>query len=328
MHTTQTENQELMRKNISEGSIKITVVLCTYNRCDILAGALQSISASSLPDSVRWEVLIVDNNSTDHTREVAQGFCNRYPKLFRYLFEPRQGKSYALNSGIQEARGEVLAFMDDDVIVESTWLRNLTADLCSGQWVGAAGRILPQWPCIPPSWLPVKEWYGMAPLVMFDLGPEAGPLTEAPFGTNMAFHRKMFEKYGDFRTDLGPRPNSEIRNEDTEFAGRLMSAGERLKYEPQAVVYHLVPPKRLQKSYFLTWWYDKGRANIQQDGMAKDAKWLLSGVPLHLFRKLAAGTVRWIVTLKPSQRFARRLTMSLLAGMIVESYRQLRTAKK
>ena len=88
--------------------------------------------------------------------------------------------------------------------VESTWLQNLTADLCSGEWAGAGGRILPQWPCAPPSWLPEKEWYGMAPLVMFDLGLEAGPLTDPPFGTNMAFHRRMFEKYGIFRTDLGP----------------------------------------------------------------------------------------------------------------------------
>jgi len=304
--------------------MKITVILCTYNRCESLAKALGSVAASTLPESVDWEVLVVDNNSPDRTRDVVEDFCRRYPGRFRYLFEPHQGKSYALNAGIREARGDVLAFMDDDVTVDSTWLRNLTAGLVSGEWAGAGGRILPQWPYEPPSWLPEKEWYGMAPLVMFDLGLEAGPLTDPPFGTNMAFHRRMFEKYGTFRTDLGPRPNSEIRNEDTEFGSRLLAAGERIKYEPDAVVHHEVPQKRLQREFFLTWWFDKGRADIRGVGVGGDGKWFVSGIPLYLFRRLAVGTLRWMVTLDPSRRFSSRLAVWLLAGMIVESYRQSR----
>ena len=210
--------------------MNVTVILCTYNRCQSLGKALSSVAASTLPESIEWEVLVVDNNSRDQTRDVVEDFCVRYPGRFRYLLEPHQGKSYALNTGIREARGDVLAFVDDDVTVESTWLQNLTAALCSGEWAGAGGRILPQWPCAPPSWLPEKEWYGMAPLVMFDRGPEAGPLTDPPFGTNMAFHRRVFEKYGTFRTDLGPGLNGKIRNnEDTEFGRRLLAAGERLK---------------------------------------------------------------------------------------------------
>jgi glycosyltransferase involved in cell wall biosynthesis len=303
---------------------KITVILCTYNRCQSLAKALDSIAKSIVPESTEWEVLVVDNNSDDQTREVAQDFCRRYPNRFRYLFEPRQGKSYALNSGIQEARGDVLAFMDDDVTVESTWLRNLTAGLCSGEWAGAGGRILPQWTCAPPSWFPEKDWFGMAPLAMFDLGLEPGPLTDPPFGTNMAFHRRMFEKYGVFRTDLGPRSDNEIRSEDTEFGGRLLAAGERLKYEPAAVVHHSVPPKRLQRQYFLTWWFDKGRADIREAGVSAETTWFVCGVPLHLLRKLAAGTLRWMVTIEPSRRFAYKLTVWMLAGKTLESYRQSR----
>ncbi len=212
--------------------------------------------------------------------------------------------------------------MDDDVTVEDTWLWNLTASLCSGDCVGAGGRILPQWPCTPPSWLPVKEWYGMAPLVMFDLSLEAGPLTVPPFGTNMAFHRGVFEKYGVFRTDLGPQPNSQIRNEDTEFGSRLLVAGERLRYEPTAVVHHSVPQERLQKKYFLTWWYNKGRANIRETGGAAETKWSVSGIPLSLLRRLAVGTLRWIVTFNPSRRFTYRLTVWFFAGKTIESYRQ------
>ena len=312
--------------------MNISVILCTYNRCQTLEKALASVAASTPPESIQWEVLVVDNNSPDGTRDVAESFCHRYPGRFRYLFELHQGKSYALNTGIREARGDVLAFMDDDVTVESSWLQNLTADLYSGDWAGAGGRILPRWPCAPPSWLPEKEWYGMAPLVMFDRGTKAGPLTDPPFGTNMAFHRRVFEKYGTFRTDLGPGLNGKIRNnEDTEFGRRLLEAGERLRYEPTAVVHHSVPPNRLRKDYFLTWWFNKGRSDIRVNGLAADTKWFVSGIPLYLFRRLAVGTLRWMVTRDPSRRFSRRLAVWLLAGTMVESYhrsREVRTKRE
>jgi glycosyltransferase involved in cell wall biosynthesis len=76
-----------------------------------------------MPESVDWQVLIVDNNSKDQTREVAETFCQRDPSHFRYIFEPQQGKSFALNRGIREASGEILAFIDDDITVEPTFLR-------------------------------------------------------------------------------------------------------------------------------------------------------------------------------------------------------------
>ena len=304
--------------------MNVTVILCTYNRCQSLAKALDSVVAQTFSDPTEWEVLVVDNNSRDETREVVDDFCRRYPGRFRYLFEPRQGKSYALNTAIAEARGDVFAFMDDDVIVDPTWLQNLTAGVRGGEWVGAGGRILPQWNCVPPSWLPQKEWFGMAPLVMFDLGQETLSLSDAPFGTNMAFHRSMFEKYGTFRIDLGPRPNSEIRDEDTEFGRRLLAAGERIKYEPAAVVHHEVPQKRLKREFFLKWWFDKGRTAVREAGVAADGEWSISGIPLYLFRRVAVGTLRWIVTFNPSRRFSRKLAVWLAAGMMVESYRQSR----
>ena len=110
--------------------------------------------------------------------------------------------SHARNAGIRESRGEVGAFMDDDVIVDPERLGNLVSAFLSGEWAGAGGRILPVWTSSPPSWVPVKEPYGLAPLAMFDLGSKGGLLSEPPFGTNMAFKRKVFEQYGGFRTDL------------------------------------------------------------------------------------------------------------------------------
>lgn len=168
-----------------------------------------------------------------------------------------------------------------------------------------------------------KDGTGRAPLGIFDLGLEARPLTDAPFGSNMAFHRRVFEKYGSFRTDLGPGLNNKVRNnEDTELGRRLLAAGERFKYVPAAVVYHQVQQNSLQRDYFLTWWFNKGRADIRETGVSADAKWSARGIPLHLFRTLAVATLRWMITLKPSERFSYRLTVWLVAGTIVESYRQ------
>jgi glycosyltransferase involved in cell wall biosynthesis len=304
--------------------VKITVILCTFNRSESLARALESVAVSRLPDSVDWEVLVVDNNSQDQTRDVTENFCREYPGRFRYLFEAKPGKSNALNTAIREAQGDVLSFMDDDVIVEATWLQSLTASLRNGNWSGAGGRIIPRWNCSPPSWLPHRDRYALAPLAMFDPGTEAGALNEPPFGTNMAFLRKMFEEYGGFRTDLGPRPGSEIRNEDTEFGQRLLNAGEQLRYEPSAVVYHSVTPNRLTKKYFQTWWFDKARADFREFGVPRQTNWFVLGIPLCFFRRLAVWTLRWMVTLDPSLRFERKLKVWGRLGEIAESYRQSR----
>src|SRR5579864_7055808 len=116
--------------------MNITVILCTFNRCRSLEQTLGSIAHSVVPDSIEWEVLVVDNNSNDQTRDVVKGFSDQHPGRFRYIFESTPGKSHALNAGIRESRSEVLAFVDDDVTVESTWLYNLTAVLKDDTWAG------------------------------------------------------------------------------------------------------------------------------------------------------------------------------------------------
>ena len=306
--------------------MNVTVILCTYNRSKSLSKALASVAASTLPAPAEWEVLVIDNNSTDETRRVIEDYCRKDSRHFRYLFEAKQGKSHALELGIREAQGDILAFMDDDVTVEPTWLQNLTAGLDGGAWVGAGGRILPEQTFSPPRWLPLHDRYGLAPLALFDLGPRAGALTEPPFGTNMAFRKTVFNKYGGFRTDLGPRPGSEIRNEDTEFGHRVLDAGEQLRYEPSAVVYHSVPDNRVQQKYFLKWWFDKARADVRQGAISLKTRWSVAGVPLYLFRRLVVWTVRWLVVLDPARRFSNKIKAWTVAGHILECYKSARGA--
>lgn len=296
----------------------ISVILCTYNRATSLAQALDSLAKSVLPGTVEWEVLVIDNNSRDRTHEVVDDFCARYPGRFRYLFEPQQGKSFALNAGIRATHADILAFVDDDVTVEPSWLHNLTSVLHGGEWAGSGGRILPVPGFLPPRWLALRgpRNLGVALCAQFDLGTTPGELRDAPFGTNMAFRREVFDKFGDFRGDLGPSSN-ETRNEDTEFGRRLMAAGERLYYAPSAIVYHEIHPDRLRKQFFLKWSFDHGRGAIREHGTIPETADIL-----HLLGRSLRTALASVLSLDPQRRFYRRCMLWRNVGFLVEMYRQ------
>ena len=306
--------------------MNISVILCTFNRCRLLQAALESAVASRMPPGTGWEVLVVDNNSKDQTREVVEDFSRRYPGRFRYLFEGRPGKSYALNTGIAAAKGDVLAFMDDDVTVDPEWLQSLVEPLRGGKLAGTGGRVVPRWTTDPPAWLASAGWTISGPLVSFDLGDQGGTLEESPVGTNMAFPRRAFEQYGGFRVDLGPSPHNEIRNEDSEFARRLLRAGERLCYVPAAVVYHPVTEDRLTKRYFLAWWFDKGRSEIRESGIPPGAGWMIRGIPLGMVRKFVRWAIQWSITINPQRRFECKLKAWFNAGAITECHSSFRSS--
>ena len=236
--------------------------------------------------------------------------------------------------GIKEARGEILAFVDDDVSVEpdlgcKTLIAPLTGD---GPWVGTGGRIRPDWSASPPAWLPLDGPYNLGGmLALFDQGDKPVDLDKPPFGTNMAFRRYVIRKVRSaFRTDFGPCPGSEIRNEDTEFGCRIMASGERLQYVPSAVVYHLVPENRLKKGYFLAFWFDHGRATVREDvGKKPDVLGIrrsyLSVVKTGAM--LGVRPLQWTLALKPQLRFYRKGWVWMTAGQFLEYCRQSVNAK-
>jgi glucosyl-dolichyl phosphate glucuronosyltransferase len=299
---------------------RISVVLCTYNRCRSLSTALESAAALTCPSSSQLEIIVVDNNSRDKTREVIESFCRKYPDRFRYVFESRQGLANARNAGIREARGEIIVFMDDDVTVDPGWVETLTARLHTGEWAGAGGRVAPERAFSPPAWLCLKSLGGV--LALFDVGDQPGQLHQPPYGANMAFRKEMFEKHGGFRSDLGRIGNHLLSGEDTEFGRRLLDAGERLWYEPSAVVYHAMQEDRLKKEYFLTWWFAYGRTLVRQDGKRPH----ILGIPRGYFSmarlgtRLAGNTVRWMVTVKPQKRFFSKVIVWMTVGQIAEGF--------
>jgi GT2 family glycosyltransferase len=309
------------------GPTKISVLVCTYNRARNLAETIKSVLAQSFPDSETWETLVVDNNSNDQTRQVVEELQRQFPNRIRYIFEPNQGISNARNTAIRAACGEILAFIDDDETADANWLRNLTAQLHTSEWAGAGGRVSPPASFVPPEWLPTKGFFVGGPLASFDVGKEAGQLNEPPFGANMAFRKEVFEKLGYFRPDLGRSGNNLISNEDTEFGRRVLAAGLRLRYEPSAVTYHPVEASRLQKEYFLLWWFNKGKSDIREIGYQPNAKGLF-GVPFRLVFAFVWGIGQWTASVEPACRFTRKIEVWNCAGQILESFRQWRMVKQ
>lgn len=312
--------------------MKTSVILCTLNRHAYLKRVLETLACSVVPDLVDWEVVVVDNGSNDQTPAVAKEFAARFPDRFRYVLEEKRGKSNALNTGIRESRGDVLAFVDDDVTVKPDWLWNLTRALNDGCWAGTSGRTLLGEPFSPPRWMAMSGPYRLDFVVtpLFDAGDQPCELDTPPYGANMAYRKEMFEKYGDFRTDLGPRPGNEIRNEDTEFGRRLLAAGERLGYEPTAVVYHPAPGNRVQKDYFLQWFYDFGRAQILEDGRRPDI-WRIQrrywSIAKIAWTVLTERSARWVLSVDPAKRFYYKCFVWATLGQMVEIYRQWGPAK-
>jgi hypothetical protein len=303
----------------------LTVVLCTFNRSDSLRRTLESFASLDPPERINWEVLVVDNNSRDRTRDVVQEFCVRHPGRFRYTFEAQQGLSHARNTGIQQAKGTIIAFTDDDVLIEPNWLQSLSDALNDSQWAGAGGRILAEKGFAVPEWLSADTLSMGGVLPLFDLGENPGDLDRAPYGANMVYRKSMFDKYGLFRTDLGRCGDSMISSEDVEFGRRLLLAGERLRYQPTAIIYHPITEDRLRKQYFQTWWFGLGRSSVLLNGRGPDV-WGIPRPCLSLAKQtvgLATNAVCWALALRPDRRFFFKLKVWNSAGSILEFYHQL-----
>ena len=244
----------------------LTAIICTYNRADSLKKTLSSLKdQEGIGNKDSWELLVVDNNSSDCTRDVIEEFITTTKMNIRYIFEPRQGKSYALNTAIANANGQILAFTDDDVIVDKRWVASIIEAGSKYPYKAFGGKVLPLWPDYIPPWIQVKGPYSRpivgGPIPSHDRGDEIREYREGmwvPIGCNMFFRREVFDRYGGFRTDLGPHGAIYGTNEDCEIGFRLINNGEKLLYYPKAVIYHPVPESRLSQDYVLRYCWGGG----------------------------------------------------------------------
>jgi glycosyltransferase involved in cell wall biosynthesis len=230
--------------------LKLSVIICTYNREKYIYNALRSLAENAFPPA-RYELLVVDNNSTDDTASECSRFRAAFPAVdYRYVVETQQGLSHARNRGIAEATGDVLVFMDDDAVAEPGYLARMAAFFA--QTPGAAacgGRIYPNFESRRPRWM---SHFLLSLTSSIDLGDRTKAFSrrQFPVGANMAARSGIFKKHGLFNPELGRKGDNLDGAEEKDFFFRLRDAGEPIYYVPDAIVQHCVPDRRLTFDFF------------------------------------------------------------------------------
>jgi len=304
----------------------VSVIIPTYNRCAALRSAVNS--ALNQDGLNPLEVLVVDNNSQDNTREVVHSMMEQYPGKVRYLVERNQGNAYARNKGIQAAKGEIIAFIDDDVTVDSDWLRSLKKVLDERRDLSfVGGRVLPQWNEPPPSWLTRQHW---SPLALLDYGPSELPISRdnsrGLITANIAFRRTVFEEAGMFSPRLQRVKNVIGSMEDHEFLLRVCRSGKHGLYVPSMIARAPLEVERLTKNYHRRWHTGHGHFYA----LLRDPEWERSsfrvmGVPAHLLKQTAANAIIWfsrVITGNADAAFAHECHLMFFRGFFKERLRQ------
>lgn len=209
----------------------ISIIVCTHDRASSLQNTLEALGRMAVPPDQKCEVLVVDNKSGDNTRQIVDAFAARSSGLdVSYLWEPRVGKSLALNTGIQHARGEILGFIDDDILPEKDWLlvlhREFSADPCLGL---ITGRV----ELNDPSDLPmtIRRHAERSEITRMD------QVFELPAGCNFAIRRDLLNRVGLFDPEFGPGGKF-WSADDLDFFYRAWRSGAKLAYDPSLFVLH------------------------------------------------------------------------------------------
>jgi len=322
--------------------LKYSVIIATYNRADELARTLASLRQISTADS--WEVLIVDNNSSDRTRQVTAEAATAFPVPLRYIFEGRQGKAVALNTAIQQAHGDTLVFTDDDALVERDWLDRAGQALAQTGAAYVGGRVLPRWEREKPEWLPNRGGRMWGVIAALDYGPEKREFGRGigwPLGVNMAVRADVFANRDLWWDNRYDRVGNTLRGQgQREWCLRVRAAGMQGFYVPDMLVHHLVPADRLTKPYFRRWfyWYGISRAILYAhrglDMEAPDEQTLdfsrvahVAGVPRYMFRTALEHTramIREALGRRSADAFEHELWLCFFAGVLRQRWKDRR----
>lgn len=303
---------------------KVSVIVCTFNRCDSLAGTLASLRALEVPPALDWEILVVDNNSSDRTRAVVEEFAHAAPVPTRYIFEPRQGLSHARNRGVAESDRELILFTDDDVLVDPQWLHHTADALLSGGAGCAGGKVVPLWQGLArPSWLSNRM---LNVLAMLDYGDGPAELGCAGddrilYGANFAFRRGPLLEAGAFNPDLG-RKGAFGAGEDKEIQEKLRQLGHKVFYEPRSVVFHRVDRERLSKKYFRLWHYNAGKDRARITHRSRLHVFGIESYLLREFVQTAAKMLGALVVMNRQQAFEAQLRCILYLSIFKHKLRR------
>jgi glycosyltransferase involved in cell wall biosynthesis len=241
----------------------VTVAIGTWNRADLLDAALTSLAKATIPAGVTWDVIVVNNNSTDHTEEVLDKHLGRLP-LTR-LHVPRQGRSHALNAAIERLTGDLVLWTDDDVEVAENWIASYVDAAC--RWPDAAffgGRIVPRFPGGEPGWLR-PAWRTLAEVYAErELGDEPFAIDRKrlPFGANLAVRVAVQKRYP-FDPELGRRGALLLAGEETALLQQWLSEGRVGMWVPQSRVDHIVTPDRAELDYIRRFFFSLAESQLR-----------------------------------------------------------------
>ena len=261
----------------------ITVAICTWNRASLLDQTLARLGELAVPEAVSWEVLVVDNGSSDATGEVLARYAPpASPLPLRCAREERRGLSRARNRAVTEARGELIAWTDDDVQVDPDWLAAYAAaarELPHADFFG--GPILPWFDGAPPAWVAASLPAISSAFALCDLGPSRAPLSaqHLPYGANFAV-RAAVQRRHLFDPALGRIGDELLSGDEHEALRRMLADGHTGTWLPEARVRHFVPRERMTLDYVRRYYRGIGRTDVRVRGGGKSRCWslALSGV--------------------------------------------------
>lgn len=261
--------------------MKVTIAICTWNRSRLLNQTLASLQSLDVPKGIEWEVVLVDNNSTDDTRAVAEGFQESLP--LRYVFEAQQGHAVSRNRAIAESSGDLIIWTDNDVQVSPKWLKNY----CDGvrQFPDAAffgGKINPIFESGRPSWL-TATWEKCRCVYAYrDLGNQVFPFPsdQFPYGANFAVVKRVQEQFP-FDVHTGRSQNQLLGEDEISVLKRIATAGYQGIWLPDVSVDHLIPADRATSGYVGQYFVGQGQANVLRDKAKYGGRWQAWRVALH-----------------------------------------------
>ncbi len=235
--------------------LRMSVVICTHNRSKHLANCLESMKNQDM-DVRLFEIIVVDNGSSDDTKKVCRRFQDN--PNFRYVLEPCLGLSHARNRGVKESRSPVVAFTDDDAILDTGWVSNLINAFNDTTVAAAGGPILPIFEELLPNWFDSS----LLPLYSCrDRGGEIMDLEAGQFfyGTNMAIKKEIVIEVGGFLTGLGRKGKRLLSDEELALFNEIEKAGYKKRYMPKCIVYHVISKERLRITWLMRRFYWLGR---------------------------------------------------------------------
>lgn len=304
----------------------ISVIICTHNRCEELKTALTSLLSQEGGEDVNYEVIAIDNNSSDDTRGVINNFMPRFAGRLRYIFEPKQGLSNARNRGISEAQGEITAFIDDDIVLDKAWLKSVSNACTTYNSACFGGKVVPVHDFKIPFWFDEKLLRLGGTVCAHNLGDVLFEYSDktyeyGPCGANMFCRKTIFDKYGYFRTNLGRKGKQMLSGEETEFYFRLAKNKENVMYFPEAIVYHPIKRCQLKMHNILKRNFNNGKASVAIEGVGNKECVCYFKIPRYMIKKslvLILDAVKEFIRMRYSKSFYYIIRLSNYFGQMHE----------